>query len=197
MLNFTLFRRWQLRRLLKKGDRYSKETSPDSQIKAYDTYIEALGYTKDIIYLDKNGVMTNLYYALNFTIDVPYQSSTALLNDAVRMLDLTIADVAIRKDSLVQLDKKISIPLRDFLMYSNRFSLLVFIETSMEIFRKYRDFLKDIQKNRDQYDYLEYNHRMVSRRLRVLWFVNAMILATCSKYEIVFEHEEGKQDGTE
>ena len=122
MLNFTLFRRWQLRRLLKKGDRYSRETTPESQIKAYDTYIEALGYTKDIIYLDKNGVMTNLYYTLSFTIDAPYSSSTALLNDAMRMLDLTIADVAIRKDTLTQLDKKVSIPLRDFLMYSIRLS---------------------------------------------------------------------------
>ena len=192
MLNFTLFRRWQLRRLLKKGDRYSRETTPESQIKAYDTYIEALGYTKDIIYLDKNGVMTNLYYALSFTIDAPYSSSTALLNDAMRMLDLTIADVAIRKDTLTQLDKKVSIPLRDFLMYSNRFSLLVFIETSMEIFKKYRDFLKDIQNNRDHYEYLEYNHRMVSRRLKVLWVINAMIRATCAKYEIVFDQCEGK-----
>lgn len=193
MLNFNPLRRWRLRRLLKQGARLSRSTQTPDQLKAYDSYIASLEYTKDIIYLDKSGSLTALYHSLTFTLDTPYQSSTDLLNDTSRMLELMINDIAIRKDSIVQLDKKITIPLNDFLMFANRFSLLVFIETSISIFKRYRQFIEDQPQITQEFAHFEYNHRMVKRRLDVLWFVCALILSTCARAEL-YVHEEGGED---
>lgn len=194
MLNFNLYRRWRLRRLLRRGDKLHRSTKMIERIQAYDNYIKALEYTKDIIYLDKDGAITNLYHALSFTVDVPYDSAMNLLNDASRMLDLLEADVAIRKDSLVQLNKKRTIPLNEFLIYSNRFSILVFIELSISLFKHYRNFLVQQPEFTKTFEHYEYNHRILQRRIEVLWFINALILATCSNYELVFKQEE-ENDG--
>lgn len=192
MLNFNPLRRWRLRRLLKQGAKLSRSTQASDQLKAYENYIASLEYTKDIIYMDKSGALTALYHSLTFTLDTPYQSSTDLLNDTSRMLELMINDVAIRKDSIVQLDKKITIPLNDFLMFANRFSLLVFIETSISIFKKYHQFIETQVQTTQEFTHFEYNHRMVKRRLDVLWFVCALILSTCARAELYIHQEEGE-----